>query len=141
MVPRGAISPHQLMQAGEKFTRVRHVTTHRRISPFTLAEAVETHVQKHQIRDIFNHGLRILQLPQPLTRHLCTHHLVVMETHASTGLFRPCSRLADVMQQRRPAQHQIGRLLVVFEINRLLQDGQGMLVDIFMLQVFIRLHG
>ena len=46
--------------------------------------------------------------------------------------------LADVVQQRRPAQHQVGTF--VLQGDRLPQHGQRMLVDVLVLVVLVDRH-
>ncbi len=65
---------------------------------------------------------------------------MVVEAHAPFRLVSAGGGLADVMQQRRPAQHQIGTALRVFQGDRLPQHGQRMLVDVLVLVVFVDGH-
>ena len=62
---------------------------------------------------------------------------MVMEADSPIGLVAARRRLADVVHQCRPAQHQIR---FVFQGNRLPQHRQRMLVDVFMLMVFVDGH-
>jgi hypothetical protein len=66
----------------------------------------------------------------------------MVETHAAVGFMASGSGLADVVQQRRPPQHQIGSAIGrgVLQLDRLAQHGQRMLVDVFVLVVFVDGH-
>ena len=99
---------------------------------------MKAQVQVDQLGDVVDHLLGVLQGPHPLTDHLGADHLVVMKTHPAVGLVAARCRLADVMQQRRPAQHEIGT--GVLQGDRLPQHGQGMLVDVLVLVMFVDGH-
>lgn len=66
---------------------------------------------------------------------------MVVKAHAAVFFVASGGGLADVVQQRRPAQHQVGA--VVFEFDGLAQHGQRVLVDVLVLVVFVdgHLHG
>ncbi len=63
---------------------------------------------------------------------------MVVKAHPAVGLVLAGARLADVMQQRRPPQHQIGAL--VLQLDRLPQHRQRMLVDVLVLVVLVDGH-
>ena len=96
-------------------------------------------MQVHQLRHVVDHLLGVLQRPHPLAGHLRAHHLVVVEADAAVGFVAAGGRLADVMQQRRPAQHQVGAAGLL-EVDRLPQHRQRMLVDVLVLVVFVDGH-
>ena len=109
LVAGGAVRAHQLVQPRQQGTCVGDVAPHRRVGPLPVAVAVEAQMQIHQLRHVVDHLLGVLQRPHPLAGHLGADHLVVMKAHPAVG-FVPARRgLADVVQQRRPAQHQVGR--------------------------------
>ena len=97
-------------------------------------------MQVHQLRYVVDHLLRVLQRPHPLADHLRADHLVVVEAHPAVGLVLAGGRLADVVQQRRPAQHQIRAAVRLLEVDRLPQHRQRMLVDVLVLMVFVDGH-
>ena len=92
-------------------------------------------MQEHQVRDVLDDRLRILQSSQALTDHLGADHFVVMKTHPTVRFMTPGCRLADVVQDRRPPQDQIG--IAVLEVHRLGEHGEGVGVDILVLMVFV----
>ncbi len=97
---------------------------------------MEPQVQEHQVRDVGDDSLGILQRSHPLAHHLGSDHLVVMEAHPPAAGFVASSRgFADVVEQCRPAQDQVG--IALLEVDRLLQDGQRMLVDVLVLVVLV----
>lgn len=83
----------------------------------------------HKLRDVLDHLVGVLERSHPLLDHLGAHHLVVMERDAPILLEAPRPRLADVMEESGKAQNQIRAVLL--QVDRLLQDGQRVLVDIF----------
>ena len=95
-------------------------------------------MQIHQLRDVVDHLLGVLQRAHALPGHLRADHLVVMKAHAAVGLVPAGGGLADVMQQRRPPQHQIRAL--VLKGDRLPQHRQRMLIDVLVLMVFVDGH-
>ena len=138
LVAGRAVRAHQLVQPAQQRPGVGDVAPHRRVRPPAVAVAVEPQVQIHQLRDVGDHLLRVLQLTHPLARHLRPDHLVVMEAHPAVR-FVPAGRgLADVVQQCRPAQHQVGAVL--FEVDRLPQHRQRVLIDVLVLVVLVDRH-
>ena len=93
-------------------------------------------MQIHQLGDVVDHLLGVLQRPHPLAHHLGADDLVVVKAHPAVGLVAPGRRLADVVQQRRPPQHQIG-VAGFLKLDRLPQHRQGMLVDVLVLVVLV----
>jgi hypothetical protein len=69
---------------------------------------MEAQMQIHQLRDVVDHLFGIFQGTQPLSSHLGTDHLMVVEADSAVWLMLAGGGLADVVQQRRPAQNQIG---------------------------------
>ena len=96
-------------------------------------------MQIHQLGYIVDHLLGVLQRPKPLADHLCADHFVVMEADPAIGLVPTRRGLADVMQQRRPPQHQIG-FTRFLQRDRLPQHRQRVLVDVLVLMVFVDGH-
>lgn len=64
----------------------------------------------------------------------------MVEAHAAVGFVPTRRRLADVVQQRRPPQHQVGRLARILEVDGLAQHGQRMLIDVLVLMVLVDRH-
>ena len=115
-VAGGAVRADELVQPRQQRPGVGDIAPHRRIGPLALAVAVETQVQEDQPRHILGELLRVLQRAQPLAHHLRADHLVVVEAHPAARLDCAGRRLADVVQQRGPAQHQIRVVLLLESI-------------------------
>ena len=96
------------MQPVQQRARVRHVAAHRRVGPLAGAVAVEAQVQEHQLRHLVDHDLRVAQVAQPPARQLRPDDLVVVEADPAVRLLAPGRGLADVVQQRREPQHEVG---------------------------------
>ena len=97
-------------------------------------------MQIHQLRHVVDHLLGVLQRSQSLADHLGADHLVVMEADAPIGLMATGRGLADVVQQRRPAQNQITLIGTTLQRDRLSQHRQRMLIHILVLMVFVDGH-
>ena len=69
---------------------------------------------------------------------LAPDHLMVVKADSAVGLVLAGGGLADVMQQRRPTQNQIGPF--IFQGDCLVQHRQRMLVDVFVLMVLVDRH-
>lgn len=107
---------------------VPHVATDRGVRPLPVAVAVEAQMQLHQLRDVLDHVVGVLELGHPLLDHLRAHHFMVMERDAPVLLEASRPRLPDVVEKRGEAQDQIRAVLL--QIDGLLQNSQRMLVDI-----------
>ena len=94
-------------------------------------------MQEHQLRDVVDDLLRVLERAHPLADQLRADHLVVVEAHPAARLVALGGGLADVVQQRRPAQDQVR--VPVFEVDRLLQHRQRMPIDVLVLVVLVDL--
>ena len=81
---------------------VRHFVVHQRDGP---------EVQPHQLLDIFHLLVEgHLELLEDLRHHARPHHFVAVESPAQTRHIPLAHRLADIVQQRRPVEPQIGLL-------------------------------
>ena len=96
-------------------------------------------MQVDQRGHIVGHLLGVLQRPHPLAHQLRADHLVMVEADTAVGLMPSGARLADVMKQRRPAQHQIGPAGFL-QGHRLSQHRQRVLVDVLVLVMFVDGH-
>ena len=109
LVARRGVRAHELVQPGEQVAGVGDVTAHRGVGPLAAAVAVEAQVQEGQPGDRLDDVLRVPQRGQPLAHQLRPDHLVVVEGDPPARLVASGRRLADVVQQRRQPQHQVGR--------------------------------
>ena len=91
---------------------VAHIAAHRRIGPARLAIAMKAQVLFDELAHRVHHGLGIVQCTQPLARQLGAHDVVVVEGDL-VAVQPPGGRLADVVQQRRQADHQVGLVVGV----------------------------
>ncbi len=103
-------------------------------------------MQEDQVGDLADDVLGVSQRAQPLAHHLRADHLVVVEAHPAARLEPPGGRLADVVQQRRQPQHQVRlarRIGGALQVDRLVQHGQRVPVDVLVLVVLVdlQLHG
>ena len=106
LVARGAVAPLQVVELVEQVAGVAHVAAHRLVGP-PHRVGVDAQVQVHELHDVVDDVVRVLQRPQPLLGHARADHLVVVEAHAAVGE-RPGLRLADVVEQRGEAHDQLG---------------------------------
>ena len=98
---------------------------------------MEAHVQINQLADGLRGGLGILQLPQAFAGELGAHHLVVVEGDLAIGVIKGI-RLANIVQQRRPAQDKIRTIFLL--IHGLAQHLERVRIDVLVLRVFVRSH-
>ncbi len=138
LVAGGAIGAHQFVQPRQQRPGVGDIPAHRGVGPPAVPVPVEPQMQVHQLRHVVDHLLGVAQCPHSLADHLGAHDLVVMKAHPAVGLVLAGGRLADVVQQRCPPQHQIGP--VVLQPDRLAEHRQRMPVDILVLMVFVDGH-
>ena len=95
-------------------------------------------MQFNEPGDLVHDLLGEAQLPQPFSGHPSAHDLVVMERDSTPGLVTPGPGLADVVQYSRKAQDQVGT--VILQIDRLIQYGQRVLVDILVPMMLVDLE-
>ena len=133
-----AVGTDELVQAGQQRTGVDDVAAHGRIGPLAAAVAVEAQVQEHQLGDVLGEVLARAQGLEPFARQARADHLVVVEGHPTARQELPGRGLADVVQQRRPAQGQVGA--GVLEGDGLLEHLQGVGVDVLVLAVLVGGH-
>ena len=78
----------------------------------------------------------------PLRGEFGAHHVVVAEADRAARFEAPRRRLADVVHQRREPQHEVraghGAVRVGLQGRGLLQDLQGVLVDVLVPVVLVR---
>ena len=78
------------------------------------------------------------QLRQTLLCKLCPHHVMVVEGHGAARLKPLGGGLSDVVQQRGQTNRQVFLESIVGLIaDSLLEDGEGVLVDILVVVVLI----
>ena len=129
------------MQPGQQRPSVPHVAPHRGIGPLRLAVAVEPQVQRDKLADVRDHGRGEPQCAEAVTGQGGPGQVMVVEGHPAIGQHAARLGLADVVQQRREPDHQ-----VVFQAIRRLQrgrpgqHGQGVLVDVLVPDMLVRLQ-
>ncbi|KFC52602.1 hypothetical protein GY12_03525 [Micrococcus luteus] len=130
------------MQAGQQVAGVVRVPADGGVGPAGVAVAVEPHVQLHQAGHRLDRVVVELQGAQPLADELGAHGLVVPEGDGPALLEAARGRLADVVQQRRQAQHGVGgrRRVLALQLDGLLQHRQGVGVDVLVAVVLVRLE-
>ena len=104
-------------------------------------------MQLDQARDVLGRLLVEAECPHPRGRQLGPDHLVVVEADPAAGLEPARGRLADVVHQGRQPQHQVraghdrvGVAVVRLQRDRLLQHGEGVLVDVLVPVVLVDLQ-
>ncbi len=103
---------------------------------------MKAQVQEHQQGDGVRNILGEPQRGKALAGHIAPDHLMVVKGDAPAGDVSAGPRLADVVQQGRPAQYLV-RAAVGWRIlqrDGLLQHGEGMGVDVLVLVVLVDLH-
>ena len=125
------------MQSGKEIAGVGDIAAHGGISPLIFPKPVEAHVQVHQLADGLRGGLGVLQLAQALAGELGAHHLMVVEGDLTIGVIKGI-RLANIVQQRRPAQDKIRTIFLL--IHGLAQYLERVGIDVLVLRVFVRGH-
>ena len=91
---------------------------------------------------VVHHRAGKLQHGQPLPGELRSDDVVVVEAHTPTGLEPTGTRLADVVEQGSEPRHEVRRSVrqAWLEVDRLLQHGKRMLVDVLVPVVLVDLH-
>ena len=129
------------MEAFEEVARVGHVAAHCGVGPCGLAVAVEAQVQRDQVGDSLDRRLVEVQGLHALARHLRAHNLVVMEGHGAVRLEAAGRRLADVVHEGGETQDEVrgghGAVRAGLQVHRLLDDGEGVLVDVLVALVLV----
>ena len=129
------------MKALEKFSRVRDVATNRRIAPLRIAVAVETQVKGNQVRHGVRRGLVETQSLHALARHFCAHQFMMVERDRAVGFEASRGRLTDVVHEGSKTQDKVRlgnrAIRVGLQVDRLIQDGERVLVDVLVPIVFI----
>ena len=100
-------------------------------------------MQLDQTGDIRDEVIVEVQRLEATGGHLRPNHIVVVEADDATALHLLRHGFADVVQQRRHAQHQVGRLrqsALGLELDRLVEHGEAVLVHIFVMGVFVDLE-
>ncbi|MBI3970509.1 MAG: tetratricopeptide repeat protein [Chloroflexi bacterium] len=121
--PLGAVARH--VGAGELDQVVQLVAgfadqpAHRRIRPLAIVR-VHAQVHAHQLGDALDHAVVEVQPAQDPPGDALADLVVTEEVHLAVVSRLGCG-LADVMQQRRPPQHEVGRN-VVDDAHRVLED-------------------
>ena len=100
------VGARELVELVEQRAGVAHVAAHGGVAP-SVAVPVEPQVHLDQLADVVDHVVGVAQLAHALVGHARADHLVVVELHAVGGDLAG-RRLADVVQQRREAQRQVG---------------------------------
>ena len=82
-----------------------------------------------------------VQCLHPLAGQLGAHHIVVVEAHLAAGLEAAGGRLSDVVQQGRQPIHEV-RLVTAraLQLDRLVENGQGVLVHVLVPIMLVPLH-
>ena len=122
-----AVRAGQQVQPLEERPGVGHVAPDRRVRPLPLPVPVEAQVQLDQPGHRGDRLLVVAHRLEPLGHHPGADQLVVVERHPSPGLEAAGRRLADVVQQRGEAQHQVRPLAAAAALqrDRLFEHGQG----------------
>ena len=93
---------------GKLLAGITHIAPHGRVSPGLVAVAEKAQVQFNESADRVDGVVVKPQGTQSLFGKLCPDQIVVVERHRPAGFELPSCWFADVVQQCRPAQHQIG---------------------------------
>ena len=95
-------------------------------------------MQEDQLRHRIDLVLAESQCRQPLADQLRADHVVVVERHLAARLEPASRRLADVVQQRGQPDDEVGlRRQPILQLDRLLEDGQAVLVDVLVPVVLV----
>ena len=141
LVASRAVCSGQSVKALEKFSRVRHVATNRRIAPLRIAVTVKTQVKSNQVRHGIGRGLVETQGLHALARHLCTHQFMMVERDRAIGFEAPRGRLTDVVHEGSKTQDKVRlgnrAIRVGLQVDRLIQDGERVLIDVLVPIVLI----
>ena len=131
---------------------VAHETAHGRIGPSGLRESEGAQVELDEPRHVLLRLLVEAQRRHPLGRHARADDVVGPERDRSVFLETPRARLADVVEEGGQPQRQVGarkfasqkvRLVLllgrgVLEGDRLIDDGECVLVDVLVAIVLVR---
>ena len=143
LVAGGAVGARQHVQPVELVAGVPHVAAYGGVGPLARAVAVEPQV----LLDELGHGVGLLarepQRLHPLAGQLGADDVVVVERDHPVVGEASRARLADVVHQRREAGHEVRAAVAeaALEVDRLLEHGQGVLVDVLVAVVLVALEG
>ena len=138
-VAGGAVRAGQLVQPGQQVTGVGDVPAHRRVGPLAPAVPVEAQVQRDQLGHLGDDVLRVAHRLHPGLGQPRADHLVVVEADPTVRADRLGRRLAHVVHQRGHPQHEVAAR-PSSRPTALLDDGQGVLVDVLVLGVLVDLQ-
>ena len=145
-VAGGDVGPGEAVQALQQVTGVGDVAPHRRVGPRGVRVAVEPQVQLHQAGHLLGGVLVEGERLQAPGGHLRAHRLVEAESDGASLLEAAGGGLADVVQQRGQAQHQVRALAgptgagLALQVDGLVQHGEGVLVHVLVPVVLIELQ-
>ena len=129
------------MEALQQGAGVGGVTAHGRVRPGGVDIAVEAQVELDQPGDVLDGLLVEAQGPQPLGRHPGADVVVAVEGDGAVGQEAAGGGLADVVEDGGQAQHQVGAgdgpVGPGLQVDGLVQDGQGVLVDVLVALVLV----
>ena len=120
---------------------IAYVAAHRRVGPLTGSVAVEPQVQLDELGHLVDEVVAVAERTHALAYELGADDVVVVERDRATLDEAPSLGLADVVQQRREPDDEVGRALeATLERDRLLQHGQRVLVDVLVAMVLVALE-
>ena len=130
------------MQPLELVAGVADVAADGRVGPLPRAVAVEPQVQLDELGHRVDVVVGEAQCLHPLAGQLGADHVVVVERHGAVAEELAGPRLADVVHQRGEPGHEVRAAAgqPVLEVDRLLEHGQGVLVDVLVPVVLVALQ-
>ena len=142
LVAGRAVGPGQHVQPLELVAGVADVAAYGGVGPLPRAVAVEAQVQLDQLRDRVDLVVGEPQRLHPLAGQLGADHVVVVEGDRAVVLEPAGPRLADVVHQRGEPGDEVRAAAgqPVLEVDRLLEHGQGVLVDVLVPVVLVALE-
>ncbi len=143
-IARGAVRPGQFVQAFQQRAGVGDVATDRGVGPLPVSVPVKSQVQLDQPGHLADGVPVEPQRLQPAGDQLRPDHLVMVEADPPCRLEAAGGRFPDVVQQGGQSQHEVRSgdrtLGAVLQRDRLLQDGEGVLVDVLVPVVLVDLQ-
>ena len=131
------------MQSGELRSGVADVAAHGRVGPLAAAVAVKAQVQPDEFGDLVDDFAAELQRLQPLRGELGPDHFVVVEGHPAPCFVPTRFGLADVVEQGREAQDEVGaagRIVARLKVDGLLEHRERVVVNVLVPMVLIDLE-